>query len=80
MTTKQRLNRLVDELSDADLRAALRVLEGLRATALPRSLTDAPEEDEEISAEEERLVQEAREELDRGESFSLDDVKAELAH
>ena len=50
----------------------------LRDDPLLLVLATAPLEDEEITPEEETAVAEAREEVARGEVYSLDEVKREL--
>ena len=74
MTTKETLHRLIDELAEDEAERLLRWIEDpfLRALAL------APEDDEPETAEERILVEEARQELARGEYVSLDEVKREL--
>jgi hypothetical protein len=54
-------------------------LQDLRATADPvlRALLDAPLDDEPETAEKRRLVQEARDELARGEVRTLEEVRRE---
>lgn len=66
MTTKERLHRLVDELSEAEADDALRLIASRHANPLIRRLDSAPLEDEKISAEEETAVQEARDEVAAG--------------
>jgi hypothetical protein len=74
MTTKEALHRLIDELADDEAERLLRTFEDsvLRAVAL------APEDDEPETEEERAMVEEAKQELARGEYVSLDDVKREL--
>jgi hypothetical protein len=66
MTTKERLHKLVDELSEAEAAATLEYAVSRREDPLIRRLDSAPLEDEEISADEEAAVQEARDELAAG--------------
>jgi hypothetical protein len=74
MRTRDTLHRLVDELPESELAAAARFLQDLRATADPvlRARLDAPLDDAPGTEEERRLVQEARDELARGEVRTLD--------
>ncbi|HTD57884.1 MAG TPA: hypothetical protein VK672_03220 [Solirubrobacteraceae bacterium] len=65
MTAKERLHKLVDELTEAETNRALRYISS-RHDPLIRRLDEAPLEDEEISAEEEAAVREARDELAAG--------------
>jgi hypothetical protein len=80
MITRETLHRLIDELPDAELAVAARVLYALRATADPmlRALLEAPCDEEPESAEVRRADQEAREELARGDVHRLEDVRREL--
>ena len=74
LTSKEALHRLIDELADDEAERLLRTIEDpvLRAVAL------APEDDEPETEEEHVMVEEAKQELARGEYVSLDDVKREL--
>jgi hypothetical protein len=79
MTTKERLHQLVDELSEAEASDALRYVASRSKDPVLRLLENAPEEDEEIFAEEEAAVQEARDELAAGApTFPLEQVMREL--
>jgi hypothetical protein len=79
MTTREKLHRLVDELPEEELDAALKVIESRADDPLIRRLEDAPLEDEEISAEEAAAVQEARDELAAGvPTISHDEIKREF--
>ena len=80
MPTRDMLHRLIDELPESELAAAERFLYYLRATTDPvlRALLEAPPDDEPETEEERRAVQEAREELARGEVWTLEDVRREL--
>jgi hypothetical protein len=66
MTAKERLHKLVDELTEAETNRALRYIASRHEDPLIRRLDEAPLEDEEISAEEEAAVREARDELATG--------------
>jgi hypothetical protein len=80
MATKERLHRLVDELSDEDVAAAERALEGLRNAPDPvaRTLTEAPEDDEPYTEEERRLVGEAWEDVKKGHVVSSEELDREF--
>lgn len=77
MTKREAVRRLVDEVPEAVLDAAERYLQYLRDQGDPllRALTNAPEEDEPISAAEEAAVAEGRAEADRGELIAHEEVK-----
>jgi hypothetical protein len=80
MSTRDSFHRLIDELPESELTAAERFLNYLRATADPvlRALLEAPLDDEPETEDERRAVQEAREELGRGEVRRLEEVRREL--
>jgi hypothetical protein len=80
MTTKATLHQLIEELPESELLAAERFLAYLRDMADPvrRALLTAPWDDEPETAEERQAVQEARDELARGEVRPLEDVRREL--
>ena len=80
MPTRDALHRLIDELPESELTAAERFLNYLRATADPvlRALLEAPLDDEPETDGERRAVQEAHEELARGEVRTLEEVRREL--
>jgi hypothetical protein len=56
MIARETLHRLIEDLSDADLAVAARILQALRVTADPvlRALLEAPIDDEPESVEERR--------------------------
>ena len=80
MNLKDRVHRLVDELPESELTIAERFLQYLRLTTDPvqRALLEAPWEDKPETEEEHQAVQEAREELARGERRTLEEVRREL--
>lgn len=77
MTAKEKLLQRVQAFSEAEAADALRLLDQ-RTDSLTRLLDSAPEDDEPTTPEEEALVQEARDEIARGEKISLDELRAEL--
>ena len=83
MTIKEELHRLIDELPASEARTARRFLEYLRnvgSDPLLRALMEAPEDDEPETEEERAAVQEAREQLARGEAIADDEVWRRLGH
>lgn len=79
MTTKERLHKLVDELSEHEADEALRLISAGRGDDFARWLSSVPEEDEEISEQEEAAVQEARDEIAAGVPLiSADEIKREF--
>jgi hypothetical protein len=77
MTAKELLRRRVEALTEEEAAEALRLL-NRDADPLTVLLDDAPLDDEPTSPEEEAAVQEARDAAARGETISLDELRAEL--
>jgi len=75
MTIKDDLHHLVDELDENAAREALAYLHTL---GLPAVLRNAPIDDEPETDEERAAVQEARDELERGEFVSAEEAKRRL--
>jgi hypothetical protein len=79
MTAKEQLLERVRELSEQEAADTLRILDE-REDPVARLLERAPEEDEDISAEEEEAVREAREELAAGaQPIPLAEIKRKYA-
>ena len=78
--TRRRIVRLVERLPEADLAAAGRYIESLVGSGdrLVRTLMEAPEEEEELSAEGRQLIEEGLEDLRAGRTHSFEEVKKEL--
>lgn len=80
MTAKEKLRRAVEELSEAEAAEALDLLvrrgEG---DALDELLENAPVDDEPTTPEEDEGAREARAEIARGEVFSAEAIKREIA-
>jgi hypothetical protein len=66
MTTKERLHRLVDELSEAEAERALVLIGDEREDPVIAAFRDAPEDDESFTAEDDKALAESREELTTG--------------
>jgi hypothetical protein len=77
MTAKEQLRERVERLTEEEAAATLRLLDQ-RTDALTRVLDDAPPDDEPTTPEEEAAVQEALEAADRGDTISLEELRAEL--
>ncbi len=76
MTVKERLHRVVDEMTDEQAEATLRRIDALREDPLLRFLDAAPLEDEPVSADEEAAVAEAEADHVAGiPRVSFDEVK-----
>lgn len=79
MTSREKLHRIVDELPEEELEAALKAIETRVDDPMIRRLDDAAPEDEEISAEENAAVREARDEVAAGAPLvSQDEIKREF--
>ena len=77
MTTKERLHRFVDELSEQEAAAALLLAERRRHDELLRALADAPPDEEPSSPEGDRSPREAMAAYRRGEAIGPDELKRE---
>jgi hypothetical protein len=81
MTAKEQLRSLVDELSEQEANEALQLITARRGDDFARRLDSLPEEDEEISEQEEAAVQEARDEIAAGVPLiPFDEIKREFGH
>ena len=76
MTAKEKLHEFVDGLSEDQASEALATL---TRDPVAEMLENAPLEDEPISEEEERLVEEGRQDIARGDTVSLEAVRRELS-
>lgn len=80
MTVKDRLHRVVDEMTDDEAEATLRRLEILRSDPLVRFLDAAPIDDEPVTPEEEAAIAEVETDRRAGvPRIPLDDVKRKYA-
>jgi hypothetical protein len=89
MTVKEELHQLVEALPEREAHAARRFLEYLRDRGAARGAADhddpvlrafmeAPEDDEPLTPEEIVAIEEAEEEIARGEGIPWERVRAEL--
>lgn len=80
MTAKDKLRRAVDRLTEAEAADTLDFLTRRRGgrDALGEFLDQAPVDDERVSDEEEHAVQQARDEIERGQTISLEKARTEL--
>lgn len=81
MTTKEALHRLVDQLPEGELDAAERFLERLRRSgrgSLPRVVLEAEADDEPETEEEIAAVQEAYQDLARGDVISNEELRRQV--
>lgn len=78
MTTKERLHKLVDELSEQEAEAALVIVERRRDDAMLHALASAPVDDEPSEANEDASANQALAAYKRGEAVSSEQLRAEL--
>jgi hypothetical protein len=80
MTTKERLHKLVDELSEAEADDALRYVASRHEAEDPMiaAFRDAPEDDEPLTAEEEAALDESHADVAAGRTVSLAEIKREF--
>ncbi len=83
VTAKEKLREVVESLSEPEAEQALDYIERRRGdeslTELTELLDNAPLDDEPASREEEAGVREARTEYQRGEVFTADEIRREIA-
>ena len=77
MTAKEQLRERIETLTEREAERTLRLLDDLR-DPLTKLLDEAPLDDEPVTPEEEALVQQAREEIARGELISADEIRREF--
>jgi hypothetical protein len=77
MTAKEKLRERIETLTEEEAADTLRLLDR-RTDPLSVLLDNAPLDDEPVTEEEEAAVQIAREEIARGETVSLDEIRAEF--
>jgi len=78
MTTKERLHKLVDELSDREAKAALVIVERRRDDPMLQALAVAPLDDEPSDLHEDTSAEDALDANRRGEGISSADLRAGL--
>lgn len=77
MTTKERLHRFVDELSEEEAAATLLMAERRHHDELLQVLADAPPDQEPSPPGEERSAREAMAAYRRGDAINADELKRE---
>ncbi len=85
MTTREKAHRLLDELPESEIEPVVEFIASRggesQSDGLARWLDSRPEEDEEITAEEEAAVQEARDEIAAGVPLiPFAEIKRELGY
>ncbi len=78
MTTKKRLHKLVDDLSEQEAEAALVIVQRRREDPMLHALAAAPNDDEHSDAGEDAGAAEALAAYHRGEAVSSEELRAEL--
>ena len=80
MTTKERLHKLVDELSEQEAGDALQYIASKHESDLASWLDSRPEDDEPLTPEEQTAIDEGRADLAAGRLTSLEEVERELGY
>jgi hypothetical protein len=78
VTTKERLHKLVDELSEQEAETALVIVERRRDDPMLQALAAAPVDDESADADEDAGAAEALAAHRRGEAVGSEDLRREL--
>ena len=79
-TDKQHAHSLLDRVPADQMTAAVRFLEFLLLSPVDRALATAPEEDEEISEEEERAVVRSKKWFKHNQGIPFEQVVADLGY
>jgi hypothetical protein len=79
VTTKERLHRLVDELSEHDAARALDLVQSNLEDPVLAAFCDASEDDEPLTPEEEAVLERSRQEYRRGEGMPLEAIRHEFS-
>ena len=80
MTAKEKLHQVVESLSEPEAEETLDYIERQHGRdPLVELLENAPADDEPTTAEEEEGVREARAEYRRGEVFTAEEIRREIA-
>lgn len=81
MTIREKAHKLLDELPESEIEPVVEFIASRGGDPVLRLLDNAPEEDEEITAEEEAAVQEARDEIAAGVLLiPFDEIKREFGY
>ncbi|MGH2845267.1 MAG: hypothetical protein ACRDL0_04475 [Thermoleophilaceae bacterium] len=75
MTTKDRLHRLVDDLSPQEAENALRLLNSRRDDPVVRRLDSVAEDDEPFTEDDAAALDEAEQDLAAGRTISGDEIR-----
>jgi predicted transcriptional regulator len=74
MTTREKAHKLLDELSDSEIEPVVEFIVSRREDPVAAAFRDAPEEDEEITAEEEAAAAEGRADIEAGRTISHEEM------
>jgi predicted transcriptional regulator len=74
MTTREKAHKLLDELSDSEIEPVVEFIVSRREDPVAAAFRDAPEEDEEITAEEEAAAAEGRADIEAGRTVSHEEM------
>lgn len=79
MTAKEKLRQAVEDLSELEAEDTLAYIARRRERDLVLEAFDnAPLDDEPVTADEERAVEESREAYRRGENYTIDEIRREI--
>jgi len=78
MTTKERLRKLVEELSEPEAERVLALVENEHEDPVIAAFRDAPEDDEPWTDEDEAAAAEGRADIAAGRTVSLEEIKREF--
>jgi len=78
MTAKEQLRERIETLTEEQAERTLRLLDDVDEDPVIAAFRDAPEDDEPLTPDEERAIEQARAEHRRGESVPLDDIRHEF--
>ncbi len=80
MTAKEKLRRAIEELSEAEAAVALQLIpRHTEGHALDELLDSAPADDEPTTPEEDEGARESRAQIARGELFTAEEIKRDIA-
>ncbi len=81
MTTREKAHKLLDELPESEIEPVVEFIASRGGDPVLRLLDNTPEEDEEITPEEEAAVQEARDEIAAGVPLiPFEEIKREFGY
>jgi len=78
MTTRELAHKMLDDLPDSEMEPMVELIASRGGDPVMRMLDNAPEEDEEISPEEEAAAAEGRADIEAGRVVSHEEIKREF--